>query len=87
MVKTVLEAKNCCSSTCCQVEAIITIDERGQMVLPKDTRVKAGIKAGDKLALITLQNTGKPCCIMLMKTDELSLMAKNIISPLVKTII
>ncbi|MHA1431222.1 MAG: HgcAB-associated protein HgcC, partial [Candidatus Freyarchaeota archaeon] len=28
-------------SGCCKVEAIISIDERGQMVLPKEVRDKA----------------------------------------------
>jgi len=76
----------CCDTTGCRVESIITVDERGQMVLPKDARVKAGIKPGDKLALVTLQNKGKPCCIVLMKTEELSEMAKNVLGPMVKGI-
>ena len=36
--------------SCCRVESIISVDERGQMVLPKDLRDKANIRAGDKLA-------------------------------------
>lgn len=39
------------SMGCCKVESVISIDERGQMVLPKETREKANIYAGDKLAL------------------------------------
>jgi len=79
--------EQCCTNgACCQVESIITVDERGQMVLPKDTRAKAGIKPGDKLALVTLQNAGQPCCIMLMKTDELSEMARNVLGPLLKDV-
>ena len=85
-VKKKVKAESCCSPTCCQVESIITVDERGQMVLPKDTRAKAGIKPGDKLAVVTLQNAGNPCCIMLMKTEELSAMAKNVLGPLVKDV-
>ncbi len=51
----------CCTSadeTCCQVESLVTVDERGQMVLPKGLRDRAGIKAGDKLAAISW-NTGR----------------------------
>jgi AbrB family looped-hinge helix DNA binding protein len=81
-----VKTEACCEMTCCQVESIITVDVRGQMVLPKETRAKAGIKPGDKLALVTLQSEGKPCCLMLMKTDELSLMARNVLEPLVKNI-
>ncbi|TFH10270.1 MAG: AbrB family transcriptional regulator, partial [Candidatus Atribacteria bacterium] len=30
---------------CYKVQAMVTVDERGQMVLPKDVRDRAGIKA------------------------------------------
>ena len=43
---------------CCKVESLISVDERGQMVLPKDLRDKAGIKPGDKLAVISM-GTGR----------------------------
>ena len=45
-----MKGKKCCSSgpeASYQIEAIISIDERGQMVLPKETRAKVGIQAGD----------------------------------------
>ncbi len=32
----------------CSVEAIVSVDERGQMVLPKDFRIRSGIKPGEK---------------------------------------
>ena len=51
--------------SCCQVEAVTSIDERGQMVLPKEIRDKAGIRAGDKLAVITWRKEGQVCCISL----------------------
>ena len=49
---------SCCASSandqpCCQVEAVVSVDERGQMVLPKEVRARAGIKPGDKLALVS----------------------------------
>jgi len=55
---------------CYKVQALITVDERGQMVLPKDVRTRAGIEARDKLALTTLERDGKICCILLTKADE-----------------
>lgn len=81
----------CCSPTaenmaCCQVEAIVTVDERGQMVLPKEMREKAGIHAGDKLALLSWDKEGKACCLLLMKTDELAGMVKTMLGPLSKEI-
>jgi AbrB family looped-hinge helix DNA binding protein len=44
-------AGECCNSR--RVESLVAVDERGQMVLPKDLRDKAGIRPGDKLALVT----------------------------------
>jgi antitoxin PrlF len=54
------------------IEALISIDERGQMVLPKELREKANIKAGEKLALVTKEKDGEICCILLIKTKYLS---------------
>jgi len=54
-----------------KVQALVRIDNRGQMVLPKEVRRKAGIRGGDKLALTTIEREGKICCIVLTKADEL----------------
>ena len=56
---------------CIKVQALVGVDDRGQMVLPKDVREKAGIHGGDKLALTTIESGGKLCCILLTKADEL----------------
>ena len=66
----------------CRVEAVLSVDERGQMVLPKDVREKAGIRTGDKLALISWEKDGSICCLALMKADNLSGMVKDILGPL-----
>ena len=82
------QASSCSPSggSCCHVEAVLTFDERGQMVLPKDVRDKAGLKAGDKLALVTWEQDGKICCLSLIRIDELSGMVKDVLEPLVKGI-
>jgi antitoxin PrlF len=72
---------------CCKVESVITVDERGQMVLPKDIRDKADILPGDKLALVSWQKNGKICCMFLMKTEELAGMVKTMLGPVMKEII
>lgn len=59
------------SCGCYKVQALISVDERGQMVLPKDVRTRAGIEGKDKLALTTIERDGKICCILLTKADEL----------------
>jgi len=56
---------------CFKVQALVGIDNRGQMVLPKEIRETAGIWGGDKLALTTVERERKICCIFLMKSDEL----------------
>jgi len=70
--------------TCCQVEAVTTVDERGQMVLPKEIREKAQISAGDKLALITWKKEDRVCCITLIKADELNQMVKSFLGPVMQ---
>jgi antitoxin PrlF len=65
-----------------QVESIITIDERGQMVLPKPTRDKAGIRAGDRLAVVTWTKADRVCCISLIKVEELTEMVKGFLGSL-----
>jgi antitoxin PrlF len=72
---------------CCAVEALVTVDERGQMVLPKELRAKAGIKAGDKLAVTTWEKDGKLCCIALIKADNLEAMVKGLLGPVMKDIL
>ncbi|NVO67756.1 HgcAB-associated protein HgcC [Methanofollis tationis] len=73
----------CSAESLCTVEAVLSVDERGQMVLPKDVREKAGIRPGDKLALISWERDGEVCCLALMKTGRLSGMVKQVLGPLV----
>lgn len=41
------------------------------MVLPKELRKKAGIKPGDKLAVVCIVKNDRVHCITLVKADEL----------------
>ena len=67
---------------CCKVESIISVDERGQMVLPKELRDKAKIKAGDKFALVSWDKDGEVCCLYLIKTDYLAETVKGFLGPM-----
>ena len=85
-------SETCCSPYgtnmgCCKVEALVSVDERGQMVLPKEMREKAGIKAGDKLAIISWEKEGQTCCLTIIKADELTDMVKNTLGSLMKDIL
>ena len=75
----------CCATPaigCCKVESLVTVDDRGQMVLPKELRDRAGIKGGDKLAVIGWEKEGKVCCLSLIRAEELSTMVKGVLGPL-----
>ncbi len=80
---------NCCSSSssnqpCCKVESVVSVDERGQMVLPKDLREKAHIKAGDKLAVVSWGQSDGVTCLALIKVDDLSSLVKQMLGPVFK---
>lgn len=85
-----IEKDECCdleAGTCCRVEALVSVDERGQMVLPKELREKVGIQAGNKLALTTWEKDGKVCCITMTKVEELTDMVKATLGPVMKEIL
>ncbi len=82
--------QSCCSpqgkDPCCKVESLITVDERGQMVLPKELRERANISPGDKLALISWHKDGEVCCFTLIKADALAERVKEFLGPILKGI-
>jgi AbrB family looped-hinge helix DNA binding protein len=83
------EEEDCCdpeggTMACCKMVSMVSVDDRGQMVLPKELRDKAGIKAGDKLAVISMEQGGEVCCISLIKADEFMDTAKNLLAPMMK---
>ncbi len=73
--------------SCCKVEALVSVDERGQMVLPKELREKARIQAGDKLAVSSWVKDGQVCCIFLTRAEDLADMVKTVLGPVMKDII
>ncbi|MGD0726493.1 MAG: HgcAB-associated protein [Spirochaetia bacterium] len=69
---------------CCSVEAVVTVDARGQIVLPKELRDHAGISAGDKLAVVSMMSGGRVCCLSLMKVQELAGTVREILGPVAR---
>ena len=69
---------------CCNVEAIVSFDDRGQLVIPKDVRKKFNLNAGDKFALISCSTDqdGASSCFTLMKTNQLEDMVKQSLGPM-----
>lgn len=70
---------------CCSIESVVTIDERGQMVLPKDVREKMGIKPGDKLAVVAVKSAGKACCVTLIKAEAFTGTVKVLLKPMMES--
>ena len=73
--------------SCCRVESLINVDERGQMVLPKEVRERAKIHAGDKLAVVAWEREGEVCCISLVKVEGITEMVKDMLGPMMKEIL
>jgi antitoxin PrlF len=67
-----------------KVEAIISVDERGQTVLPKAIRDKFGLNPGDKLAVVTREREGKVCCLYMFKAEDLMVTMKDRFGPLLE---
>jgi len=83
--KDATSGKGCCDTgECCRVEAVVSVDARGQVVLPKEIRDGMEIAAGDKLALVTLTRGGKPCCLVMTKAENLAKSARDLLGPLIK---
>jgi len=75
------------STRCCQVDALVSIDGRGQIVLPKDVREKAKVKAGDKFVVISSSSNDDVCCLFLIKADDFGESIKGVLGPMVKEIL
>ncbi len=72
---------------CCSFEAVVNIDDRGQMVLPKDLRERAGIQPGDKLVLVSCVKDDKVCCITMLRADDMQDVVKSMIGPMMKGVV
>jgi bifunctional DNA-binding transcriptional regulator/antitoxin component of YhaV-PrlF toxin-antitoxin module len=55
------------------------------MVLPKELRERANIRAGDKLVLISWQKDGEVCCFTLIKAEALAERVKEFLGPVMKS--
>ncbi|MBI2869259.1 MAG: AbrB/MazE/SpoVT family DNA-binding domain-containing protein [Chloroflexi bacterium] len=84
-----MRGRGCCGpgeGPCCRIESLVSVDERGQMVLPKEVREKAGIRAGDKLAVVSWGRDGGIACITLIKAEELAGRVRDMLGPMLQDI-
>jgi len=70
-----------------RIEGVASVDERGQMVIPKAIRERMGLKAGDKLAISVMENGGRPCCLTLIRTEELADKVRDILGPAINEVL
>jgi len=73
-----------CVSDSCRIDAVVTMDVKGQIVLPKDLREKANFKPNDKIALVACEKDGEVCCITLLKAEKLISAVTKTLGPLLK---
>ncbi len=72
---------------CCKISAVVNLDPKGQIVLPKELREKANLKPNDKLALVALEKEGNVCCIVMLKADALENQVKCMLQPVFKEVL
>jgi len=65
----------------CRIEVVLTLDDRGQIVLPRHIREKSGMNTGDRHSLIGWESDNKVCCLGLIKAANLNAGVKGAISP------
>lgn len=75
------------NSECCKVDAVVTIDSKGQIVIPKDVRERAKLKTNDKLMIISCERDGEICCIIMVKAEKLGDAVSNVLGPMLKEVI
>lgn len=78
---------NNCEGDACRINAVITMDAKGQIVLPKDLREKANFKPNDKIAVVACEKQGEVCCIMMLKAERLVGAVSKTLGPLLKGVI
>jgi AbrB family looped-hinge helix DNA binding protein len=75
------------SRECCKIDAVVTVDAKGQLVLPKDLRERAKLEPNDKLAVIGCERDGEICCFVIVKAEALGGPVKKMLGPILKGVI
>ncbi len=80
-VKGIVEGCSCLplneNAGSCYVEAIISMDDRGQIVIPKNIRDKLGFTSSEKLVLISWTKNNKVESVSIMRNDVFSEIVNN----------
>ncbi len=76
-----------CEGDVCRIDSIVSIDAKGQIVLPKDLREKAKFRPNDKIAVVACEKQGELCCVMMIKAERLGDALNKTLGPLLKGVI
>lgn len=71
---------------CCRIDAVVTVDSKGQIVLPKDVREKIKLKPNDKLAIISCGLENEKCCLIVVKAENLGNSIKGFLRPILREV-
>ncbi|TXT58942.1 MAG: AbrB family transcriptional regulator [Promethearchaeota archaeon] len=76
----------CCDpkSSSCNVEAIVSVDSKGRILLPSELRQKGNVNSDDKFAVVSWKKNGDICCFSLIKVNYLGNMVRNFLGPMMK---
>ena len=66
----------------CRIDAVVTVDSKGQIVLPKGLRERASFKPNGKIVLISFEKEGEVCCVMMIKAERLGEAVTKTLSPM-----
>ena len=96
------DARDCCDAACCgpgaeccgtpakgscRVDAVVPIDARGQMVLPKEVRERFGIRGEQRWAVVSWTQDGRPCCLSLVPADEVADAVRRTYGPVLRELV
>ena len=73
-----------CVGDTLRIDAVISMDAKGQIVLPKDLREKANFRPNDKIAVVACEKDGEVCCIMMLKAEKLVGAVTKTLSPMLR---
>ncbi len=72
------------AEACCRIEALVTLDSKGQILLPKEVRERAGLRAVERLAVITCESDNKIFRVTLVKAEQFMDTAREMLGPMME---
>ncbi|HOT94279.1 MAG TPA: HgcAB-associated protein [Methanoregulaceae archaeon] len=71
----------------CRLETLVKMDERGQIVLPKELRRRFGVEPGGRIAICSCECNGEVSCLVLMRANRLDPMVHGLLGPVMHEVV